>query len=333
MLGPLSLLPQPWQRWLADHAILLQRLIIIPVVLLASFVLARRAGSNITLLIAALPALLVGFLLLRRSPALGLVILVASSLAFPQEIVYVLGFTTLATVGLAGVWLFDMFVRQQRIAITPFRPLIPFFMLIVVGLLSLLTAQFPYYPVDPAPIDAQVGGLLIIVVAFFVFLMAAQQITSIFWLKAITFTFLGISGLYLALLFVPGTDRLQNLLVNQRLLVHSMFWTWLAALAFAQAIFNKQLALYWRGALLFVAAAVMYQGLVQSTDWVSGWLPPFGGHGGDCLGGPATAGLCAVAGGRSPDRHPNNGHYGKPDLRRRQRLQRDNPPGSLAHCL
>jgi len=258
---------------LDDHATFLQRLLIIPAVLLVSFVLAPRSGSNITRLIVALPFLYLAMTTLSRWPALGLIGLVVASISFQQEIVHVLGLTTLLTLGLAGLWLLDMIVRQGRIEILPLRPFLPFFLLIVIGLLSIGTAQFPYFPVSPAPIDAQFGGLLIIVVAFLVFLLAAHQITSVAWLKWLTFVFVGIGGSYLILRYIPGTGRLQSQLISWQVLNNTMFWCWLAAMAFSQGLFNKQLAPYWRGTLIVVALAVLFKTYTDTTDWVSGWLP------------------------------------------------------------
>ena len=52
-----------------------------------------------------------------------------------------------------------------------------------------------------------------------------------------------------------------------------MFWTWLVALAFGQAMFNKELKTYIKGLLIVVVLVTLYVAVVQAYDWKSGWLP------------------------------------------------------------
>jgi O-antigen ligase len=54
-----------------------------------------------------------------------------------------------------------------------------------------------------------------------------------------------------------------------------MLWTWLAALAFGQALFNINLAKKWRFLLGLLVVAQLYVRLSGGNqEWVSGWLPP-----------------------------------------------------------
>ena len=53
-----------------------------------------------------------------------------------------------------------------------------------------------------------------------------------------------------------------------------MFWTWLTALTFSQAVFNRSLHLRWRFVLIGILLATLYVAFVQAYDWKSGWLPP-----------------------------------------------------------
>jgi hypothetical protein len=52
-----------------------------------------------------------------------------------------------------------------------------------------------------------------------------------------------------------------------------MLWLWVVALAFSQALLNRDLAVHWRALLLGLVGLTMYVGLVQSRDWSSGWVP------------------------------------------------------------
>jgi O-antigen ligase len=52
-----------------------------------------------------------------------------------------------------------------------------------------------------------------------------------------------------------------------------LFWVWLVALAFSQALLNKKLSLGWRLALGILVLATFYVGFVQTERWKSGWVP------------------------------------------------------------
>src|SRR5262249_9814768 len=53
----------------------------------------------------------------------------------------------------------------------------------------------------------------------------------------------------------------------------SLFWTWLVALAFSQALFNRQLAMPWRVALGLLVTGTLVVSIALGRDWTSGWMP------------------------------------------------------------
>jgi O-antigen ligase len=73
-------------------------------------------------------------------------------------------------------------------------------------------------------------------------------------------------GLYILHLFLPTNYRGNPF--------GSMFWTFLAAMAFAQVLLNRELRLHWRLLLILLLAMEFYIGFFKGRDWVSGWLPP-----------------------------------------------------------
>jgi hypothetical protein len=72
---------------------------------------------------------------------------------------------------------------------------------------------------------------------------------------------------------VPSLESFGRMTTHQGS-VGSLFWTWLAAVSFAQALYNRGLPWKVRGFALSVTALVFFHGLYQARDWASGWLPP-----------------------------------------------------------
>jgi hypothetical protein len=54
-----------------------------------------------------------------------------------------------------------------------------------------------------------------------------------------------------------------------------IFYAWFPALAFSQAVLNRDLRMHWRLALVALVLATLYFGFVVRYDWKSGWVPAF----------------------------------------------------------
>ncbi|MCP4357906.1 MAG: O-antigen ligase family protein, partial [Chloroflexi bacterium] len=140
------------------------------------------------------------------------------------------------------------------------------------AVLAFIVGQLPWFPVTPAPIDAQVGGVLIFIIVTLLFLLTAHQITNITWLKWITFLFIGFGGFYLLRPIVPGMVSATEPLFSSRV-GGSIFYIWLTAMSLSQALYNKQLSRPWRILLAAVTVLLLYNVLFITRSWVSGWLP------------------------------------------------------------
>jgi O-antigen ligase len=53
----------------------------------------------------------------------------------------------------------------------------------------------------------------------------------------------------------------------------SLFWVWLLALSFSQAVFNRDLRPRWRAALGVLVLVTLYVTFKQNWAWNSGWMP------------------------------------------------------------
>jgi O-antigen ligase len=142
------------------------------------------------------------------------------------------------------------------------------------ALLAFLVGQYPWFPVDPAPMRAQLGGLALFLLSGGVLLMVGHQVDSYAQLRRLTMLFIGTGGLLALLQIVPVPvvgPRLH--VVTDADSVGSMFWTWLVAMSVSQALCNRGLSRHARAALLVVGGLALARGLLVAFSWVSGWLP------------------------------------------------------------
>ncbi len=231
----------------------------------------------------------VGVAVLVRWPPLGLAALIAGSLvapvAVPTGTQTDLNFTVLFLPVLLIVG-FVQLVRRGDWGRLVSRPVLPVLALAVTAVLSFGIVNYtslvfafsignPPWLADAqmAPLPAQLGGLAVFILSAGAFFLAANEIRDVSWLQALTWLFLGLAGLYLAKRLVPGVADVTGQ-VFQKGADGSLFWTWLVALAFSQALLNRSLSFPVRLALGCVVSAAFYVGLVEGRDWLSGWMPP-----------------------------------------------------------
>jgi len=260
------------RRWLEENTQLLLRLLVVAGVLLASAYLGPRASQRYLILLLGAGMALV-FL---RWPPLGLATLIVASLVVPFAIgtgtQTSLNATVLLLPLLLSLWLLEM-VRGKELRLLPSPPIPPLLALCGVAVLAFAVGNQPWLLfAQTAPLRAQLGGLAVYLLSAGAFLLVAHQARDLRWLQAFTWLFLALGGLYMAGRLAPEVGRLTSRLF-QRGATGSLFWTWLAALAFSQARFNRRLHPAWRLVLGGLTLATLWLGW-QSRDWASGWLPP-----------------------------------------------------------
>lgn len=263
----------PASRWIDKNRLTLYRAAIIAIVLASGVLIAPRAAMGQRMFL--LPIVLylgAGFALVQlRWPVLGLILTLAGGMLVrysgPSGI-------NVAVVGIAfmlGIWFFDLFVIQRKIDFIKSKTMLPVGILTIVSLLSFVIGQLPWLVfAEHAPLGAQAGGLVLYLLSFGAFILVANQIRSLSWLERLTWSFIA-----LGIVYVLG--RISGLPVDNYfpngLIAGSMFWTWLIALIFAQALLNNRLPLFFRAFLLLVVAIALYELFFQLYDWKSGWLP------------------------------------------------------------
>jgi hypothetical protein len=263
--------------WWQEHRLLILKISALAAMFLISAYIAPRIamgdGRLRYLLLLYLGA--AGALVILKWPPLGLLALIPASLYVPFSIGTGTGTALSAPillVGLlAGLWLADMIVRQKQIRLLDSRPLLALTVFVVVAILAFGVGLLPLIPLaSPAPITAQIGGLAVFILSALTFLLVAHQVRDLRWLQAITWAFLILGAIYIAGRLIPALG-IQHYF--QRGAHGSLFWTWLVALAFSQAVFNRDLKSHWRLAMVGLAAATLAVGWFQTRDWASGWAP------------------------------------------------------------
>lgn len=272
--------PRGQTRWLRFG-------VIFGVFLVAVF-FAVRAGEMINpleifseRLILLFPAL-VGALLLLRWPMAGLMALVGGSLVVPFAIgtgtQTSINFAILMVVGITGLWLFDGIATKRPGWLYMPRPVLPFLILGIIATLAFLVGQLPWFTfASQAGLFAQAGGLGVFWLSAAAFTVTANQLRSLRVLEWMVWLYLGLGSLYvfgqIAGQLIPAIAVLSNRILQRGVYDHSVFWIWMAALSFSQAVFNHRLKPLARAALLAVLAGTLYVSLVLFSSWTSGWLP------------------------------------------------------------
>ncbi len=230
---------------------------------------------HLMFLLALVPAV-GGLLIFSQWPPLGLLALIITALFVPSpELPGGFNLAVLLLIVLIGFWLLDMLFRQRQTPLVSSRTLGPLLALVLVATLSFGVGQLPWFTLArPAPIETQLGGLAIFVLAAGAFLLVAHQVRDLRWLQWMTWLFLAIASLHIAGWLVPGVGGITEYLFQPGTINNSMFWTWLVALAFGQALHNRKLAMHWRLALAGLVVATLYVAVFLNRDWKSGYLPP-----------------------------------------------------------
>ena len=271
-------IPVSIQDWFFHKRLPILRFALYVLVLLASAVLAPRvAGGDrmVRLLFMGLLAIAPGVILLRW-PSLGLLGLVLGGMLVPFSIgtgsETGINVSVLMTAGLLVLWVLEITTGKNRLQFS--RPVFPLIFFMISALLGFAFGQLRYFQVPPASLMAQLGGLMIFLLLGGVFLLSAHQIADLRWLEWIVWTFLILAGIYILGSLIPVRQiswTVQGWF--QRAVQDSSFWAWVVALAFSQALVNRRLKGWVRGALFAMALSTLYVTVIVKQSWVSGWLP------------------------------------------------------------
>lgn len=271
--------------FLENNRRFLLRLSAIAIILSSSAYLGyriTRVSRTFLLFIHPLPIMIFGLPIVAvflQWPQIGIIGLVTASIiktiSFGTGSQTPLDASVILLIMLIGLWLFDMVIRKRSILLIKSRVIAPLIVFSVVVLLSFGFGQLPWFAFSGGtPLRAQFGGIAIFILSFGALLLVGHQIKELHWLEWLTWIFLILSGIVVVGQLVPEIGRINSRLINSGINNGSLFWTWLAAIAFSQALLNRNLKLPWRIAIatLFLAQFTYY--LTINHDWLSGWIPP-----------------------------------------------------------
>ena len=259
------------QGWVAEHKSLWLRPLVIVGVLLLSLLIPFLATQTYMMAALALPFVIVGVVIITRWPQLGFFAIIAG-LVIPFNGPSGFNSSMVLVAGLLGLWILDMMVRQHKIQLVPSKTILPLLVLVVVATISFGMGLLPWYTfAQAAPLGAQLGGWSIYILSASAFLIVAH-LGDLRWLKWMVWFFLALGAIFIAGQLIRPLGQINRGLFNGS--TGSLFWTWLMALAFSQAVFNRDLHWSWRGALFALVGAIIFVSFVLNDDWKSGWIPP-----------------------------------------------------------
>lgn len=218
------------------------------------------------------------FIIFLRVPPFGIIAVLAAGLLVQFELGTgtnsELNFVIILIPLLLGVWVVDMVVRKRRIHFVSSRPILPLIVLAVISTISFGIGQLPWFLyAKGAPLIPQIAGLFLILLSIGAFLLVANLITDIVWLKRMTWFFLVVAAVYMVAAAVPALGRMLFPLLPSGAR-GSLFYVWLIALAFSQVMINRKLSRYARIALIGLLLITFYVTFFKQFGWKSGWIPP-----------------------------------------------------------
>lgn len=254
------------------------KLTVILGLVLLSLVLPRILPPKFAPILMAFPLAIAFLLVVLQWPGSRVSIVIAAGMVVPISIGTGSGSSLnagmLALGGLVGLWVLERIVRRHSwdfIQSSTFTPLIG---LVVTATLSLVVGQLSWYALAAkAPLQAQIGGLAIIILSAVSYIWVGHQIKELRWLQLATWTCIGLGSLYIFGTVVPQLEPYAQRLFPFGSL-GSLFWTWLTTLVFSQMFFNKKLNMGWRAVLAVIFVAILYLSVFKFRTWSSGWIPP-----------------------------------------------------------
>ena len=218
-----------------------------------------------------------GIFIYLRYPPIGLLALLFAALLISFEVGTGTGTGVNLVVALIplllGVWIADMVVRKRKFSFVISRPIYPLVALAFVSVLAFGVGQLPWFAyAKGAPLKSQVAGLAIFLLSVAAFMLVANLIQELRWLKRLTWFFLLLGIIYMIIGSIP---ELSNVLVDYlpRGGGGSLLYVWLVAMASSQLLVNRRMNWNWRALLIGSLALTFYVAIVLQFDWKSGWVP------------------------------------------------------------
>jgi len=175
----------------------------------------------------------------------------------------------LVTAIFIALWLTKMLVVDRKLRLKPSRTNVPLLGFILTAVISYVWGNAfrdPLVVVWRTWPFVQLGGLAVMILLPGAFLLTANSISEIRWLKLLCWSMILVGVLSLASYFFHIELSFLN--------VGGLFSLWFVSLTYSQALFNKKLRLWLRLILLGLVGIWMYIYFITQVSWLSGWVPP-----------------------------------------------------------
>ncbi len=250
-----------------------QYIVVILAILLATIASYWGSEKVLMLILAAFGGSL-ALLILMRQLAIGYILLLLGSIFVPFSGPGGINASMLILIVMVLLWVMDMFVVKRQFQFVRSGPIRPTFYFMGVCVAAFLVGQVIWYiTAVQAPLDTQLGGFSIYFFSLAALVMTANVIKDVRWLKAFVWLFIGSGAIYNIFARVLNLSVFDNYYAFGYT-ANSMFWTWLVALLFGQALFNHDLSKNRKVISWLIVIVTMYVAIVQGQDWKSGWIPP-----------------------------------------------------------
>lgn len=247
--------------------------IYLAVIFLAPLVVAQNL---IALGVIALAIGLVAIIIFIRYPGTGFPLTVITALIVPISVSTGTQTRINSAIMIISVillaWIIDMIIIQREVNFLKDRTILLAFAFSLSAILSFGFGQLPWFPGRPASLFAQIGQVAIFFLSAATFIVTIHQLKDIRWLRWTVAALITLGGLYAITFLIPPLRPYINR-IFQRGVVDSLFWTWLIAMSFSQALINTNLKKHLRLLSGLVALAGLINVFVIKQTWVSGWLP------------------------------------------------------------
>ncbi len=211
-----------------------------------------------------------------RIPGLGPLAILLTGMSLPYTVgtgtETALHLTVFLIPVLVFIWALKI-LREKRIGLRPSPLYLPLFMFMLATTVSFAGGTLPWsYFAGRASLQAQAGGWAIFILSAATFLLTANRLPDLRWLKILT-ALLFVYGAIAALTRIWPEFSVVTAVTMHLKALGAMLWVWVTALAGGQALFNRrlpkrqQIALGGFGLMPFVASFFF------ARSWASGWLP------------------------------------------------------------
>lgn len=260
--------------YFAPHRVVILRLLLLIGVLFIAPVigiLTAEVGPLLGLIVVMIPLALIGLQIilprLEWGPHLILIAAAFIPLSLSTGTESRLVDSLVLTLFFMGHWILKMLTVDKRFSLRPSpvnRPLLAFIVIVLVALVWSILLRDPLVIIWPSFPLVQLASAVVMIVLPGVFLLVANNISSIKLLKVMV-------GIMLLAGFLGLIKRywLDSLPVN----VEGLFTMWVISLSTALALFTNELSWLKRFVLLALAGGFVYWGFGMNISWVAGWLP------------------------------------------------------------